>query len=114
MNRRNEGPIADNQAAGEQVMLDKAPDLAAAEPSSPVVKPTKSFWRLLGEVLDHGGPGFLQFAITNICNARCDFCNFAVDKFDPSRWRSVTWEEARDVIDIAVNNHIGYMLFVGG
>ena len=82
--------------------------------SAPVVKPKKSFWRLLGEVLDHGGPGFLQFAITNICNARCEFCNFAVDKFDPSRWRSVTWEEARDVIDIAVNNHIGYMLFVGG
>ena len=95
-------------------MPDKAPDLTAAESSAPVVKPKKSFWRLLGEVLDHGGPGFLQFAITNICNARCEFCNFAVDKFDPSRWRSVTWEEARDVIDIAVNNHIGYMLFVGG
>ena len=95
-------------------MLDKTPDLNAAELSPPVVKPKKSFFRLLGEVLDHGGPGFLQFAITNICNARCEFCNFAVDKFDPSRWRSVSWEEARDVIDIAVNNHIGYMLFVGG
>src|SRR5271165_1082603 len=95
-------------------MPDKAPDITAAESSAPVVKPKKSFWRLLGEVFDHGGPGFLQFAITNICNARCEFCNFAVDKFDPSRWRSVTWEQARDVIDIAVNNHIGYMLFVGG
>jgi MoaA/NifB/PqqE/SkfB family radical SAM enzyme len=114
MNRRNEGLIADNQAAREQVMLDKTPDLNAAESSPPVVKRKKSFLRLLGEVLDHGGPGFLQFAITNICNARCDFCNFAVDKFDPSRWRSVSWEQARDVIDIAVRNHIGYMLFVGG
>lgn len=95
-------------------MAGKAPDLAAAELSVPAVKPKKSFWRLMGEVLDHGGPGFLQFAITNICNARCEFCGFAVDKFEPSHWRSVSWEEARDVIDIAVNNHIGYMLFVGG
>src|SRR5262249_57667257 len=28
--------------------------------------------------------------------------------------RSVTLEEARDVIDISVANHIGYLLFVGG
>ena len=102
-----------NQAAREQVMPEKAPDPAAEFPA-PVVKPKKSFWRLAGEVLDHGGPGYLQFAITNICNARCDFCGFAVDKFDPKRRRSVSLKEARDVIDIAVKNHIGYMLFVGG
>jgi MoaA/NifB/PqqE/SkfB family radical SAM enzyme len=106
--------IADNQAAREQVTPEKTPDLTAAEHSAPVVKPKKSFGRLLGDVLDHGGPGYLQFAITNICNARCDFCGFAVDKFDPSRRRSVSLEEARDVIDIAVKNHIGYLLFVGG
>jgi MoaA/NifB/PqqE/SkfB family radical SAM enzyme len=106
--------IADNQGAREKVLQEKSPDLADAEFSAPVVKPKKSIWRLLGDVLDHGGPGFLQFAITNICNARCDFCGFAVDKFDPSRRRSVSWEEARDVIDIAVSNHIGYLLFVGG
>src|SRR5271154_3376832 len=106
--------IADNQAAREQVTPEKTPDLTAAEYSAPVVKPKKSFGRLLGDVLDHGGPGYLQFAITNICNARCDFCGFAVDRFDPSRRRSVTLKEARDVIDISVKNHIGYLLFVGG
>ena len=106
--------ITDNQAAREQVTPEKTPDLTAAEYSAPVVKPRKSFGRLLGDVLDHGGPGYLQFAITNICNARCDFCGFAVDRFDPSRRRSVSLEEARDVIDIAVKNHIGYLLFVGG
>jgi MoaA/NifB/PqqE/SkfB family radical SAM enzyme len=105
--------IADHQAAREHVTPEKAPDLTA-ESSAAVVKPKKSFRRLLGEVLDHGGPGYLQFAITNICNARCDFCGFAVDKFDPSRRRSVSLKEARDVIDIAVKNHIGYLLFVGG
>jgi len=87
----------------------KAPDF-----SRPVVRPQKSAWQLVGEVLNHGGPGYLQFAITNICNAKCDFCGFAVDKFDQKKRRSVTLQEARDVIDIAKKNHIGYLLFVGG
>src|SRR3954471_17935395 len=85
-----------------------------ALPTTPVVRPSKSAWKLLGEVLEHGGPGYLQFAITNVCNAKCDFCGFAVDRFDPKQRRSVTLQEARDVIDIAVKNHIGYLLFVGG
>jgi MoaA/NifB/PqqE/SkfB family radical SAM enzyme len=80
----------------------------------PVVKPKKGALRLFAEVLSHGGPGYLQFAITNICNAKCDFCGFAVDRFDPKQRRSVTLEQARDVIDISVKNHIGYLLFVGG
>jgi len=80
----------------------------------PVTRPRKSFLKLVREVLDHGGPGYLQFAITNICNAKCDFCGFAVDRFDPRQRRSVTLQEARDVIDICVKNHIGYLLFVGG
>lgn len=83
-------------------------------PLTPVKKPKKSALQMFGEILDHGGPGYLQFAITNICNAKCDFCGFAANKFDPRARRSVTLEQARDVIDIAVKNHIGYLLFVGG
>jgi MoaA/NifB/PqqE/SkfB family radical SAM enzyme len=86
----------------------------AVDFSQPVVRPKKSLFKLAGEVLEHGGPGYLQFAITNICNAQCDFCGFAVDKFDPKKRRSVTLQEAKDAIDIAVKNHIGYLLFVGG
>ena len=82
--------------------------------SRPISRPSKGGWRLFREVLAHGGPGYLQFAITNICNARCDFCSFAVDKFDPRQRRSVTLEEARNVVDIAARNDIGYLLFVGG
>src|SRR5437762_4433495 len=81
---------------------------------TPVVRSQKSSWKLFKEVLQHGGPGYLQFAITNICNAKCDFCGFAVDRFDPKQRRSVTLQEAKDVIEIAVKNHIGYLLFVGG
>lgn len=76
--------------------------------------PTKGVWQWIGEVLDHGGPGYLQFAITNICNADCDFCGFARSRFDPKARRSVTLREAREVIDICVRQHIGYLLFVGG
>ena len=82
--------------------------------SKPVRHPSKSFFNLLREVLDHGGPGYLQFAITNICNADCDFCGFARSKFDPRARRSVTLQEARAAIDLALKNHIGYLLFVGG
>jgi MoaA/NifB/PqqE/SkfB family radical SAM enzyme len=89
---------------------------AAAMPDfpKPVVRPKKGTLKLIGEVLRHGGPGYLQFAITNICNADCDFCGFARSKFNPKARHSVTLQEARDAIDTAVRNHIGYLLFVGG
>ena len=83
---------------------------AAAKPvdfSKPVVRPKTGTFKLIGEVLKHGGPGYLQFAITNICNADCGFCGFARSQFDPKKRRSVTLKEAQDVIDIAVKNHIG-------
>jgi MoaA/NifB/PqqE/SkfB family radical SAM enzyme len=83
-------------------------------PLRPIPRPKTGLFKLMGEVLRDGGPGYLQFAITNICNAKCDFCGFAVDRFDPKQRRSVTLAEARDVIDICVRNHIGYLLFVGG
>jgi MoaA/NifB/PqqE/SkfB family radical SAM enzyme len=89
-------------------------DVRSVEALPPITRPRKSAWKLLGEVLNHGGPGYLQFAITNICNAKCDFCGFAVNRFDPKQRRSVTLQEAKDVIDISVRNHIGYLLFVGG
>src|SRR5256714_13008550 len=78
------------------------------------IRPKRGPFQLFKDVLNHGGPGYLQFAITNICNAKCDFCGFAVDRFDPKQRRSVTLQEAKDVIEIAAKNHIGYLLFVGG
>src|SRR5437899_10472879 len=87
---------------------------AATDFSRPVSRPKTGAFKLVRDVLNHGGPGYLQFAITNICNAKCDFCGFAVDRFDPRQRKSVTLAEAREVIDICVKNHIGYLLFVGG
>jgi MoaA/NifB/PqqE/SkfB family radical SAM enzyme len=92
------------------------PSAASAAPdfSKLVKRSKKGTLKLIGEVLNHGGPGYLQFAITNICNADCDFCGFARSKFDPKARRSVTLSEACDAMDIALKNHIGYLLFVGG
>ena len=106
--------LMSNPALTRPVSTPEAGALAAEDQSGPVTKPRTSPFRMIRDVLDHGGPGYLQFAITNVCNAKCDFCNFAVDRFDPRQRRSVTLQEARDVIDIAVRNHIGYLLFVGG
>jgi len=103
-----------SSAAAPNPPAAQVPPPSDADLSLPVPPPRKGFFRLVREVLDHGGPGYLQFAITNVCNARCDFCGFAVDRFDPRQRRSVTLAEARDVIDICVRNHIGYLLFVGG
>lgn len=83
-------------------------------PSQATAGSRKGLSHLLRQVLDHGGPGFLQFAITNICNARCEFCNFATGRVDPAQWRSITLAEAKEVVDIAARNQIGYLLFVGG
>jgi MoaA/NifB/PqqE/SkfB family radical SAM enzyme len=81
---------------------------------APAARPQKSTFALFKEVLHYGGPGYLQFAITNLCNADCDFCGFARSKFDPKARQSVTLDEAKRVVEIALKNHIGYLLFVGG
>ena len=98
--------------------IETAVEKTATAPSSvtrgPVVRPKTSGWQMFKDVLNHGGPGYLQFAITNICNADCDFCGFARSKFDPKARKSVTLQEAKDVVDIAKRNKIGYLLFVGG
>ena len=101
-------------AAPVKAAADRSETVSDRETLAPVVKPKPSFRRMAGEILSRGGPGYLQFAITNVCNAKCGFCGFAVDRFDPRQRRSVSLEEARDVIDICVKNHIGYLLFVGG
>jgi MoaA/NifB/PqqE/SkfB family radical SAM enzyme len=106
--------VAENSAALPAPLTPEPMPASRWEALPPVTRPGKSGWQLFKEVLDHGGPGYLQFAITNICNADCGFCGFARSQFDPKQRKSVTLQEAKDVIDICVKNHIGYLLFVGG
>ncbi|HLX68372.1 MAG TPA: radical SAM protein [Verrucomicrobiae bacterium] len=106
--------MSSNILTGPERPADEVGPPAMAAADGPIRRPKKGALKLVGEVLHHGGPGYLQFAITNICNADCDFCGFARSKFDPQARHSVTLPEARDAIDIAVKNRIGYLLFVGG
>jgi len=70
--------------------------------------------KLLKQILDSGGPGYVQFAITNLCNAKCNFCGFSAGKLKPNEIRLVSLQDAIKVINISADNGIGYMLFVGG
>ena len=70
------------------------PPAPPVDSAPPVPRPRAKPFKLVAEVLRHGGPGYLQFAITNICNAKCDFCKFAVDRFDPKRAGASHWTGA--------------------
>lgn len=61
-----------------------------------------------------GGPGTCHFAITSVCNARCGFCNFAIDQLPKHRQHSVTLDEARLALNILARNNIRYIHLTGG
>ncbi len=61
-----------------------------------------------------GGPGFAQIAITNVCNARCDFCSFAVGKVPKKTWQFASLEGVKDAIDILRAKDIRFITFTGG
>ena len=65
-------------------------------------------------VLEEGGPGFCQFAINNACNAKCGFCNFALDKLPRADWRFVDRDKALQALEILYRHGVRYLLFTGG
>lgn len=79
-----------------------------------VPDPKIPFWRMALKAMIDGGPGTCHFAITSICNARCGFCNFAIDRLPKNQQRSVTLDEAKLAIDILARNNVRYLLLTGG
>jgi MoaA/NifB/PqqE/SkfB family radical SAM enzyme len=73
-----------------------------------------AFFSTLKQAIVDGGPGFCQFAITNLCNARCEFCNFAVDRMPVDQRASVTLAQAQRALEILRRQGVGYIVFVGG
>jgi MoaA/NifB/PqqE/SkfB family radical SAM enzyme len=61
-----------------------------------------------------GGPGIANWAITNVCNANCDFCGYARDKHQPGD--RVWIDTARACRGIARLHERGirYLTFTGG
>ncbi|MEW6269168.1 MAG: radical SAM protein [Thermodesulfobacteriota bacterium] len=74
----------------------------------------ESGWQWLLSTLRTGGPGQCIFAITNACNAGCDFCSFALDRLPRTAWKSVEVEQARAAIDVLHRQFIRYLVLTGG
>jgi MoaA/NifB/PqqE/SkfB family radical SAM enzyme len=65
-------------------------------------------------VVRDGGPSTCQFAITNVCNAACDFCNFSRDKLERAHSRWVSLEDGLRCLEILRKQDCGFMVFTGG
>ena len=74
----------------------------------------RPLWKMALQSVVDGGPGTCHFAITSICNAGCDFCNFAVDRLPTSARHSVSLEDANRATDILYRNGIQFLIYTGG
>ncbi|GAA6614622.1 radical SAM protein [Scytonema sp. NUACC26] len=74
----------------------------------------RSLWQMALQGLLDGGPSTCQFAITSACNARCGFCNFAVDRLSVDLRHSVTLDDANLATEILYRNGVYFLIFVGG
>jgi MoaA/NifB/PqqE/SkfB family radical SAM enzyme len=59
-----------------------------------------------------GGPGLCNIAVTNSCNAACDFCNFARGRVPDLRW--IDADRFAAALDILRRRGIRYVSFFGG
>ncbi|MDB4433471.1 radical SAM protein [bacterium] len=65
-------------------------------------------------LLPQGGPSCCNIAITNVCNARCDFCNYARDKDRVGARAWMGYEDLCQALDILRDRGIRYLTFTGG
>jgi hypothetical protein len=65
-------------------------------------------------LLPHGGPGVCNIAVTNVCNAKCDFCNYARDKNFVNERVWIDYDKLCQAIDILYDRGIRYLTFSGG
>jgi MoaA/NifB/PqqE/SkfB family radical SAM enzyme len=55
-----------------------------------------------------------NISITNVCNARCDFCNYAYDKPFVTEKRTMDFSALCEAIDILYDRGVRYITFSGG
>ncbi len=65
-------------------------------------------------LLPQGGPGVCNMAVTNVCNAKCDFCNYAVHKKFVGRRVSIDFDAFCRAVDILYERGIRFITLVGG
>lgn len=66
------------------------------------------------KLLRRGGPGLCNVAVTNSCNATCDFCNFAYNKGRVGKLRWIDTERFDEALGILHSRSIRYVSFFGG
>jgi MoaA/NifB/PqqE/SkfB family radical SAM enzyme len=70
-------------------------------------------WDML-RLIRHGGPALCNIAITNACNANCDFCNFANGKVAHRDLRYMDAGQFACALEILHRRGIRYVSFFGG
>ncbi|HZQ70479.1 MAG TPA: radical SAM protein [Terriglobales bacterium] len=70
-------------------------------------------WDLI-RLIRHGGPALCNIAVTNSCNATCDFCNFANGKVARKDLRWIDAERFQGALEILHARGIRYVSFFGG
>lgn len=70
-------------------------------------------WDMLRLIRD-GGPALCNIAVTNSCNATCDFCNFARGKVPSHDIRWIDADRFASALDILFARGIRYVSFFGG
>ena len=66
------------------------------------------------KVVGRGGPALCNVAVTNSCNATCDFCNFAYNKHRIGKVRWIDADQFGLALDILHRRDIRYVSFFGG
>ncbi|MFQ5862369.1 MAG: radical SAM/SPASM domain-containing protein [Candidatus Brocadiales bacterium] len=67
---------------------------------------------LIKEAVVNGGPSFINFALTNACNAKCSFCSFP--DIASKDWVFVDTDRAKEALDILYGRGVRYITYVGG
>jgi MoaA/NifB/PqqE/SkfB family radical SAM enzyme len=65
-------------------------------------------------VIRHGGPALCNVAVTNACNAACDFCNFARGKVGANNLRWIDADAFNRALAILHKRDVRYVSFFGG
>ncbi|MFQ5955018.1 MAG: radical SAM protein [Kiloniellales bacterium] len=65
-------------------------------------------------LLPQGGPSCCNIAVTNVCNATCDFCGYAKDKILVNDWIWIDYDDTLAALDILYDRGVRYLTFSGG
>jgi MoaA/NifB/PqqE/SkfB family radical SAM enzyme len=68
----------------------------------------------MARLVRRGGPAICNISVTNVCNATCDFCNYAYDKNIVTHRAYIDVENYDRALDILYRRGIRYLTFQGG